>query len=217
METFFVFKVSGCTFAPIMREKILTNATDLFLNYGFKSITMDDISNHIGISKKTIYQHFDNKTTLVEAVSLHVFNTISCGINDICSTKKDPIEEIFDIKQFVMEHLKDEKSSPQYQLQKYYPKIFNTLKKKQFDVMQQCVKDNLLRGVEIGLYRPSINIEFISRIYFNSMVALKDKELFPLNHFSVNTLMVYFLEYHLRGICTEKGLLTLNKFIKNQS
>ena len=83
--------------------------------------------------------------------------------------------------------------------------------------MQQCVKDNLLRGVEIGLYRPSINIEFISRIYFNSMVALKDKELFPLHHFSVNTLMDYFLEYHIRGICTEKGLLTLNKFINNQS
>jgi hypothetical protein len=200
-----------------MREKILINATDLFLNYGFKSITMDDISNHIGISKKTIYQHFENKTTLVEAVSMHVFNTISCGINDICSSKKNPIEEIFDIKQFVMEHLKDEKSSPQYQLQKYYPKIFNTLKKKQFDIMQECVKDNLLRGVEIGLYRPSINIEFISRIYFNSMVAIKDKELFPLQHFSVNTLMIHFLEYHLRGICTEKGLLTLNKFIKNQS
>jgi len=52
METIFVFKVSCCTFAPIMREKILSNAAELFLNYGFKSITMDDISNHIGISKK---------------------------------------------------------------------------------------------------------------------------------------------------------------------
>ena len=202
METIFVFKVSCCTFAPIMREKILSNAAELFLNYGFKSITMDDISNHIGISKKTIYQHFEN---------------ISCGINDICNSKKNPIEEIYDIKQFVMEHLKDEKSSPTFQLQKYYPKIFKTLKKKQFDVMQGCVKDNLTRGVEIGLYRQTINIEFISRIYFNSMVAIKDTELFPLHHFSVNTLMDYFLEYHIRGICTEKGLLTLNKFINNQS
>jgi len=217
METIFVFKVSCCTFAPIMREKILSNAAELFLNYGFKSITMDDISNHIGISKKTIYQHFENKTTLVEAVTMFVFENISCGINDICNSKKNPIEEIYDIKQFVMEHLKDEKSSPTFQLQKYYPKIFKTLKKKQFDVMQGCVKDNLTRGVEIGLYRQTINIEFISRIYFNSMVAIKDTELFPLHHFSVNTLMDYFLEYHIRGICTEKGLLTLNKFINNQS
>lgn len=200
-----------------MRENILHNAADLFLTYGFKSVTMDDISNHMGISKKTIYQHFSNKTTLIEAVSIHVFDNIACGIDQICSTKKNPIEEIFDIKQFVMEHLKDEKSSPQFQLQKYYPKIFSTLKQKQFGVMQGCVKDNLLRGVDMGLYRPNINIEFISRIYFNSMVGIKDKELFPLTHFSMNTLMEYFLEYHLRGICTEKGILILNKFIKNQS
>jgi AcrR family transcriptional regulator len=217
METFLVFKVSYCTFVPDMREKILSNAAELFLNYGFKSVTMDDISNHLGISKKTIYQHFENKTKLVEAVTMYVFENISCGINDICSVKKNPIEEIFDIKQFVMEHLKDEKSSPQYQLQKYYPKIFNTLKKKQFEVMQDCVKENLTRGLEQGLYRPNINIEFISRIYFNCMVTLKDKELFPLNNFSMNTLMDYYLEYHLRGICTEKGLLTLKKFINNQS
>lgn len=200
-----------------MKNKILTNAADLFLNYGFKSITMDDISNHLGISKKTIYQHFENKTKLVEAVTMHVFENISCGISDICSSKKNPIEEIFDIKQFVMEHLKDEKSSPQYQLQKYYPKIFSTLKKKQFEIMQKCVVENLNRGIELGLYRKTLDINFISRIYFHCMTILKDNELFPLNHFSMNTLMDNYLEYHLRGICTEKGLLTLNKFINNQS
>lgn len=218
METFFVFKVSYCTFATIMRDKILITATELFLNYGFKSITMDDISNHLGISKKTIYQHFDNKTSLVEAVSLYVFENVSCGISDICSLKMNPIEEIYSIKQFVMTHLKDEKSSPQYQLQKYYPKIFKTLKKKQFEVMQECVTDNLNRGVALGLYRKSLDVNFISRIYFHCMVILKDNELFPLDHFSMKTLMDNFLEYHLRGICTPKGLETLNKFITyNQS
>lgn len=200
-----------------MREKILSNAAELFLNYGFKSVTMDDISNHIGISKKTIYQHFQNKTDLVEAVTMYVFENVSCVITDICSLKKNPIEEIFYIKKLAMEHLKDEKSSPQYQLQKYYPKIFGTLKKKQFEIMQDCLKENLFRGVEQGLYRSNINIEFISRIYFSCMMSLKDNELFPLNNFSMNTLMEYYLEYHLRGICTEKGLLTLNKYINNQS
>jgi hypothetical protein len=84
--------------------------------------------------------------------------------------------------------------------------------------MQDCVTDNLNRGVEQGLYRNSINIDFISRIYFNCMISLKDKEIFPLNNFSMNTLMDNYLEYHLRGICTEKGIQTLNKFIiSNQS
>lgn len=213
-----VLKVSIRKFAPYMRDKILIGATDLFLNYGFKSVTMDDIASALGVSKKTIYQHFDNKTKLIEATTLNLFEIISCGIDHICSLEKNPIEEIYSIKQFIMEHLKDEKSSPQYQLQKYYPSIYKTIKAKQFEVMQSCVTNNLKRGVKQGLYRESINVEFISRIYFNSMLAIKDKDLFPLKKFSMNTLMSHFLEYHLRGICTPNGLETLNKFItSNQS
>lgn len=198
-----------------MSEKILHKALELFLNLGFKSVTMDDIANEMGISKKTIYVHFPNKTKLVEATTLHLFETISCGIDHISTLKKNPIEEIFDIKAFVMMHLKNEKSSPQYQLQKYYPKIFAALKTKQFEVMQGCVTENLKRGIAQGLYRDTINIDFISRIYFNGMINLKDQELFPLVKFSMNTLMEYYLEYHLRGICTAKGLKTLSQSLKN--
>ncbi|WP_109681356.1 TetR/AcrR family transcriptional regulator [Xanthomarina spongicola] len=202
-----------------MRDKIISNASELFITYGFKSVTMDDIANQIGISKKTIYQHFENKTKLVEATTMHMFEIISHGIDCICELEKNPIEELYDIKSFVMLHLKDEKSSPQYQLQKYYPKISATLKKKQFEVMQKCVTDNLKKGVEKKLFRQDINIDFISRIYFNSMVSLKDQDLFPLNNFSMNMLMENYLEYHLRGICTPKGLDILTKIInknKNQ-
>lgn len=200
-----------------MRDKILFKSADLFLNLGFKSVTMDDIANSLGCSKKTIYQHFDTKTKLIEATTLYMFNIIAEGIDHICSLNKNPIEEVYHIKSFVMEHLKDEKSSPQYQLQKYYPKIFSSLRKKQFDVMQSCVKENLNRGIEQGLYRSNISVEFITRIYFNSMIAMKDKDLFPLTFFSMNMLMEHYLEYHLRGICTPQGLINLNQFIKTTS
>ncbi len=200
-----------------MREKLIQKASDLFLSYGFKSVTMDDIANSLGISKKTIYQNFDNKTKLVEATSLYVFNKIAHGIDCICKRDHNPVEEFYDIKKFIMEHLKDEKSSPQYQLKKYYPKIFKSLKIKQFDVMQTCVNSNLTRGIEQGLYRDSINFEFISRVYFNTMMALKDEELFPKENFNTHMLMENFIEYHLRGICTEKGLDILNTIITTKN
>ncbi|MBT8273607.1 MAG: TetR/AcrR family transcriptional regulator [Bacteroidia bacterium] len=200
-----------------MREKILLKSADMFLNLGFKSVTMDDIANNLGCSKKTIYQHFGNKTKLVEATTLYMFDFISHGIDCICALNKNPIEEIYDIKQFVMDHLKDEKSSPQYQLQKYYPKIYSTLRQKQYGVMHDCVKQNLDRGIELGIYRETLNVEFITRIYFSSIMAIKDKDLFPLKHFSMNSLMENYIEYHLRGICTPKGLKILNQYINQPS
>ena len=84
--------------------------------------------------------------------------------------------------------------------------------------MHDCVNDNLNRGIVQGLFRDTINVEFITRIYFNSMVAIKDKDLFPLKIFSMNMLMENYLEYHLRGICTDKGIDALHKITtKNQS
>ncbi|WP_299098547.1 TetR/AcrR family transcriptional regulator [uncultured Winogradskyella sp.] len=200
-----------------MKEKIITKSTDLFLNLGFKSVTMDDIANEMGISKKTIYQHFKNKTKLVEATALNVFENIACGIDQICALNKNPIEEVYEIKRFVMHNLKDEKSSPQYQLQKYYPKIYATLKGKQFEKMLGCVTQNLERGIAQNLYRDSIEIDFVARLYFNNMVSLKDQDIFPREQFSMPTLMNNYLEYHLRGICSNKGLETLTQLHINQN
>lgn len=200
-----------------MKNEILKTAADMFLNYGFKSVTMDEIANALGMSKKTLYQHYSNKETLVEAVVLYMFEIISTGIDEIRKKENNPIEEIFEIKEFLMRHLKDEKSSPQFQLQKYYPKIFENVKSKQLCVMQDCVVCNLELGVSLGLYRESIDVPFISKIYFNCMMALKDKELFPLERFSMRSLMNHYLEYHLRGICTPKGSEILETYLKNQT
>jgi len=201
-----------------VKEKILQKAEELFLTFGFKSVTMDDLANKMGISKKTIYAHFNNKTQLVKETTLNVFEKISHSIDCICSLNKNPIEEIYEIKKLVLEQLKGEKSSPQYQLSKYYPEIHNSLKKKQFDIMQGCVIENITKGVSQGLYRPDINIEFISRIYFLGITGIKDEDLFPSESFKKNQLMENYLEYHLRGIVTEKGLTKLNQIInKNQT
>lgn len=215
METFFVPKVSNLHLSPKMREEILHKATELFLNYGFKSVTMDDLAERMGISKKTIYTHFDNKTKLVEETTMNLFWEISNGIDHIVSLKKNPIEELYEIKKFVMSRLKDEKASPQYQLQKYYPKLFETLKNKEFCIMQDCVVDNIKRGMEIGIYRENLDVQFVARIYFAGAVSLGDLDLFPNTMFTKLELEDYYLEYHLRGIVTPEGRKKLNEIINS--
>lgn len=194
-----------------MTEKILHKASELFITLGFKSVTMDDIANNLGISKKTLYKHFNNKTCLVDKTTDFMFSTISKGIDEICALDLNPIAEIFEIKNLMMQHLKDEKSSPQHQLQRYYPNIFDELKKKQFKKIQGCTYENIKKGKEQGLYRADLDIDFVTRIYFIGVTGIKDKEYFPLENYSMQTLTTFFLEYHLRGICSEKGIIELQK------
>jgi AcrR family transcriptional regulator len=198
-----------------MRQEILNKAIELFLTLGFKSVTMDDLAHEMGISKKTIYSHFKNKTKLVEECTTQVFENISGGIDHICSLNKNPIVELYEIKRLVMEHLNDERSSPQYQLQKYYPKIHQNIRKRQFKMMHACVVENIKHGIEEHMYRDNINIEFISRIYFSGVMSIKDKSLFPQENFPNTSLMDEFLEYHLRSIVTPKGRQLVNKMINS--
>ncbi len=196
-----------------MREKIISKATELFLNLGFKSVTMDDIANELGMSKKTIYVHFSNKTKLVEATTFHLFDVICDGIDGICDTATNPIEELYSIKLYVMTHLKNEKTSPQFQLKKYYPQIHQRLKNKQFEKMHKSVLESLIEGVKTGVFRDSIDTDFISRMYFTGMTGIKDNMFFPHDKYQMEYLMESYLEYHLRAIVTDKGMTILNNFI----
>ena len=197
-----------------MKDQILTKATDLFLTLGFKSVTMDDIATEMGISKKTIYLHYNNKDQLVEASTMHLFETISGGIDQICSLENNPIEELFLIKDFVMKNLKNESTSPIYQLQKYYPNIHKSLMLRQFDKMGDCVIVNLEKGIVRGLFRKEINIPLIARFYFAGMTSLKNNEIYNTEQFPSLTTQMAYLEYHLRGICTEKGIQKLEQLLK---
>ncbi len=202
---------------PIVKEKILEKASEMFLNLGFKSVTMDDLANEMGISKKTIYLHFVNKTKLVKATTNYVFHAICDGIDRIRLENKNPIEEILTINEFVKQILKSEKTSPQFQLQKYYPKIYKKLKENQFTMMNACVIQNLNKGIEMGLYREDLNKEFISRLYFLGHVGIKDQNIFPDKQFNSEVLLNSYLDYHLRGISTDKGKKQLINFLKKDN
>lgn len=196
-----------------MKCKILEKAAEMFIRIGFKSVTMDDISKDLSISKKTIYSHFKNKKELVDEVTGYMFDHINKGIDAIRDKKLDAIEELFEIKQYVLKTLKDEQSSPQYQLEKFFPEIHKKLKNKHLSIVHTCIIDNIKRGIENNVYRNNINIDFISRIYFTGITGIKDLETFPISLYQQTDLMEYFLDYHIRAIATQKGLLKLEQLL----
>jgi len=174
---------------------------------------MDDIAQKMGISKKTIYTHFPTKSKLVEATTLFLLETIDSGIKKIRQKNLNAIEELFEIKKFVMNHLKDERSSPQFQLNKYYPKVYQNVEKHHLNLMCCSISDNLHKGIEGGLYRDNIPVEFISKLYFLGMTAIKGSEIFSPEEYTIKELNDNYLEYHLRAIVTPKGFKTLKDFL----
>lgn len=200
-----------------LEKSIVVTSTELFLTLGFKSVTMDDIAEEMKISKKTIYTFFANKEALVQSVVFSMYSYITTNLTQIREKASNPISELYEVKMFIMQQLKGEKTSPQHQLRKYYPNIHKELQKKQFDFMTKSVKKSLTKGVEMKLFRPSIDIDFISRMYFNGMVGIKNVDMFPIEKYSPEQLMENYLDYHLRAIVTDNGMKLLSSYIKTKS
>jgi len=229
LETILVFKVSLIYLQPLilnradlniatsykelkMKNIIIEKASKLFLQLGFKSVTMDDLADSMGISKKTLYIHFDNKHQLVSEAANSIFEKVTQDIIEIKRKAANPIEELHYVKMEAMKYIGNEKSSPNYQLQKYYPKIYEELKRKEYHYLGGMVKNSLQLGVDSGLFRNEIDLEFISRMYINGMRGIRDIETFPVEEFKIETLFENYLDYHLRALVTPKGLKTLTNF-----
>ena len=216
METSSVSKVSVRIFGLqieylIMKSSITKSACESFLKLGFKSVTMDDIAAKLAISKKTLYKYFKNKEALVKAASTEFHTKVSEVICNIMQENFNAIEESFRIKQAVNAHLMKSRTSPMYQLQKYYPKIYNEFFNKEYGTFEMCVMHNLEKGISEGLYRSDFDKENILKFYFLLVRGIHESEFFNRELFTEGDLGQIALEYHIRAIATEKGINVLEE------
>ena len=124
---------------------------------------------------------------------------------------ENPIEALYEIKKIAVEVLGNKEKSPQYQLQKYYPAIYVEIRKKELSALGNSFEMSLKKGMKSGLFRPSLDTQFITLIYFNGFRGLRHIELFPPEDYDIDQIIGKFIDYHLRAIVTPKGL----KFLEN--
>jgi len=194
-----------------MEIKILNTASNLFLSLGFKSVTMDDLANEMGISKKTIYKYFSNKEDLVDATTNYVHTQISETICEITTRGLNAISENFAIKIAFKDIFKKSKTSPMFQLKKYYPKTYEKLIDNEFGIFKECIGNNIENGIEEGLYKKDLKKDVVLKFYFMLVFGLHDNNIFNLEDYDLNELDINALEYHTRAIATHKGILELEK------
>lgn len=198
-----------------MREMIEEKAVGLFFQQGFKNVTMDDLSVSMGISKKTLYSHFENKLELVQLCAQKIFDQACTEIETVKEQAAHPIQELYNVKSLVLKYFANETTSPIYQLQKYYPEVYMHIKNQEYKRMGGLVRSSLKEGIASGLFRDNMDVDFVSRLYLIGIGGLRDIEFFPPSEFNIKQVIENYLEYHLRAIVTPRGLDILNQFIRH--
>ena len=182
------------------------------MRYGIRSISMDEIATHLGISKKTIYQFFADKDALVEAVV-----NIEIGVNErdclmYNEKSENPIHELFLMLEMIEDLLRMMNPMVIYDMQKYHPSAFKKFNDHKNSFIFRVIKENLEKGIEQELYRPDINVPILTRFRLASVFLVFNPELFPLGRNSMSEVMREITLNFLHGLATAKGQKLIQKY-----
>lgn len=197
-----------------MKDKIIAKATELFLKLGFKSVTMDDLASEMCISKKTIYKYFCNKEVLINESTEIVHNEIHDGIHKIVKNNHNAIHENFEIRRMFKEMFQSSDTSPMFQLKKHYPEIFEKIICRETDACTLVFKQNILKGIQEGLYRPNLNVEIYVKFYYTVIFSIHEN---TVTEKEAQLLELQALEYHTRAMATLAGIIELEHQLQNQN
>jgi TetR/AcrR family transcriptional regulator, cholesterol catabolism regulator len=194
------------------KEKILEGVEALFMKYGVRSVTMDDIARHLAISKKTLYQHFADKDDLVYKMSESFLERTFRQYEAIARDSKNSIEELSKISVCMKHDMEHLNPSMLFDLQKYHPKAWNLWIDHKTKVITESVIRNIRQGVDDGYFRPEINPEVMAITRLILIENAFDARMFPRDKFNFADVQSQLFEFFVHGLCTDKGKKLYQKY-----
>lgn len=194
------------------KERILRSAKDLFRKYGIRSISMDDIAHHLGISKKTIYQHFSDKDGIVTLAIQQVVEEERQALERICNEARNVVEMVLEIHRHIWKRLNEDTAAFLFDLQKYHPKAHQVLTDFKVGFLTGLLTRILEQGIVEGYFRQEMNPNVIARVRLEELSMAANQEIFPRDKFSQREVVWNLLEHFVRGITTEKGTQLYKKY-----
>lgn len=199
-------------------KEIIASATEVFLRFGFKNVSMDDMAKELRMSKKTLYKYFSDKNDLVQqAISVGI-EMDRYEITEKISMASNAIEELLGVADHIAVKMKQAHPSIFFELEKYYPESWALFVEFRETFTCSCMLENLHRGIKEGLYRENINTEVVAKFFIDILDSVFKQSLDINQQLSFVEIHKSAVIYHLYSITNETGKIYLeNKIINNSA
>jgi AcrR family transcriptional regulator len=193
--------------------EIAIKAGEMFMKYGIKSVSMDDLSRELGISKKTIYTHFSDKNVLIEYVLKTHMDSIqkSCGF--ILADCDNAVQELYEFINHAAQNMNSIHPSVIFDLQKYHPNAWKLIEEHEKYFVLPRILDNIKRGRDEGLYREDFNAEIVAQIYVNLNDSIFNRTIKGSTELTLLEIFNESLRFVLFGMATVEGKKYIRKYL----
>jgi len=184
---------------------IIERSSLIYLKYGIKSVTMDDLANHLSISKKTIYKYFEDKNDLIVTMIKRTLEFEEKMCYKIQNHSDNALEALIRISKLVIERLNNVNPAIFYDLQKHHNEAWQILEKHKWDFVLSAISANINRGIVEKYYRDDLNVEIISRLYIATIDTIMNPEIYKWPEFQFQELFKEVMRFQFHGLVNENG------------
>jgi AcrR family transcriptional regulator len=194
------------------KERILIKAEELFMQYGIRSVSMDDIANNLGMSKKTVYQYYADKDELVEAVVEGHITGVQAECLGCRQSAKDAVHEIFLTMEHIMDELRNMNPMLLYDLEKFHFRSYQRFREHKDKFLAEMIRRNIDWGIKEELYRPELSIDVMCKFRLESLMIPFNVAVFPPGKYNLATVSQQIIEHFVYGLATIKGHKLIQKY-----
>ena len=200
-----------------MKERILSEAESLFWKFGVRSVTMEDIAKRLGISKKTIYQHFSDKEEIlyqvIEGKTIKTQSEMDC----MAIESANPVEEILNMLDAMRKHTDQVSPNLLIDIQRHYPHAFTLFRRYKEQYIMRSILENIQKGIAQELYRADINPDILARLRVEQIEMVFNNTSFPSSQYNMMDIQHELMHHFVRGMLTEKGFTIYNQYVNQHN
>ncbi|NML20322.1 TetR/AcrR family transcriptional regulator [Pseudoflavitalea sp. G-6-1-2] len=187
------------------RERIRQKADELFMQLGTRNVSMDDIARDLGMSKKTIYQSYNDKDELVNAVLDFILSKMKRECEECKTDSHDAIHELILTMELLAEQFRNMNPIILHDLEKHHTAAFMKFVHYKQDYLFTVVKENMMRGIREELFRADLNVDVLSKFRLESMMMPFNTQLFPTSKYTLIQVIEVIMGHYMFGLATAKG------------
>lgn len=187
-----------------LRENIIEVATALFRQMGIRAVTMDDIARQAGISKKTIYQEFEDKGALVFTTFSAFLDKEEEVLRRIIAEEDHVIQHFVRISRFIKEQYSGMNPLILNEIKRYYPQAWKRFEAFKNGLALKTMVDVLIKGKDAGYFRKEIDVEILAMLRVEQ-IAFDFRSLPSASQFDMVQLQLELFDHFIHGILTDIG------------
>lgn len=185
----------------------------MFWKFGVRSVTMEEIAKQLGISKKTIYQHFSDKEQILYQVIQHKTSRNQSEMDCMVTDTANPVEEILNVLNMMQKNADQVSPNLLMDIKRYYPQAFSLFRQYKEGQIMRSILENIQKGILQGLYRADMNPAILARLRVEQIELAFNHDLFPSDQYSMHDVQAELIHHFVRGMLTEKGFEVYNQYV----